>query len=33
MCGNPRKFFKEETMQEKKHKQEKFYKDDDKDIN
>lgn len=33
MCGNPRKFFGEETMQEKKHKQEKFYKDDEKDIN
>jgi hypothetical protein len=32
MCGNPRKFFGEETMQEKKHKQEKFYKDDGKDI-
>ena len=31
MCGNPRKFFGEETMQEKKHKQEKFYKDDGKD--
>jgi hypothetical protein len=31
MCGNPRKFFGEETMQEKKHKQVKFYKDDDKE--
>lgn len=31
MCGNPRKFFGEETMQEKKHKQDKFYKDDGKD--
>ena len=28
MCGNPRKWFKEETIQERKHKQEKFYKDD-----
>jgi hypothetical protein len=27
MCGNPRKFFGEETVQEKKHKQEKYYKD------
>jgi serine/threonine protein phosphatase PrpC len=32
MCGNPRKFFGEETMQEKKHKQEKFYRDDGKDV-
>jgi hypothetical protein len=31
MCGNPRKFFGEETLQEKKHKQEKFYKDDNKE--
>lgn len=31
MCGNPRKFFGEETIQEKKHKQEKFYKDNGKD--
>jgi hypothetical protein len=31
MCGNPRKFFKEETMQERKHKQDKFYKDDGKE--
>lgn len=29
MCGNPRKFFGEETMQEKKHKQKKFYVDND----
>jgi len=27
MCGNPRKFFREETVQERKHKQEKYYKD------
>ena len=27
MCGNPRKFFGEETIQERKHKQEKYYKD------
>jgi len=27
MCGNPRKFFGEETVQERKHKQEKYYKD------
>jgi hypothetical protein len=27
MCGNPRKWDKEETIQERKHKQEKFYKD------
>jgi hypothetical protein len=25
MCGNPRKFFEEETMQEKSHKQKKLY--------
>ena len=25
MCGNPRKFFGEETIQEKKHKQKKLY--------
>jgi hypothetical protein len=31
MCGNPRKFFKEETMQEKKHKQDRFYRDDEKE--
>lgn len=29
MCGNPRKFLKEDTIQEKKLKQEKFYKDED----
>lgn len=28
MCGNPRKFFGEETIQERKHKQSKFYQDD-----
>jgi hypothetical protein len=27
MCGNPRKFFGKETVQERKHKQEKYYKD------
>lgn len=30
MCGNPRKFFGEETIQERKHKQEKYYKDSNK---
>ena len=29
MCGNPRKFFKEETMQERSHKQDKFWDADD----
>lgn len=29
MCGNPRKFFKEETMQEKSHKQMKLWDDND----
>jgi hypothetical protein len=28
MCGNPRKVFGEETIQERKYKQEKFYIDD-----
>ena len=32
MCANPRKVFKEETMQERKHKQDKFYRDNGKDI-
>jgi hypothetical protein len=32
MCANPRKIFKEETMQERKHKQDKFYKDNGKNI-
>jgi hypothetical protein len=32
MCGNPRKWFKEESMQERKHKQDKFYRDNGKDI-
>jgi len=27
MCGNPRKFFSEETVQERRHKQTKYYKD------
>jgi hypothetical protein len=29
MCGNPRKFFKEETMQERRHKQTRLHRDDD----
>ena len=28
MCGNPRKFFNEETIQEKSHKQDKLWDDD-----
>ena len=28
MCGNPRKWFNEESMQERKHKQDKFYLDE-----
>jgi len=32
MCGNPRKFFGEETMQERKHKQDKFHHYDEDDI-
>ena len=31
MCGNPRKFFNEETMQERSHKQEDFWDDDQTD--
>lgn len=33
MCGNPRKFYGEETIQERKHKQQKFYRDIDDNIN
>jgi len=32
MCANPRKVFKEETMQERKHKQDKFYLESNVDI-